>query len=161
MANRVSRGRSSSLGEWAHVVADHGGHPHPRHPGLLQRVDRCSAGSHRVDAARVGDELGAVTQERQHGADITREISGVPERLVTLAVLLQDGERQLGERLAHEVVDTRDEKVGHGLVAVAIEPLTAPQADRHGEIVVDGGGLVPLVLPANAESMAALQPLDE
>ena len=51
------------------------------------------------------------------------------------AILLEDRERQLGERLAHEVVDARLEHIGHRAEAVAVEALPAPDADRHDPVV--------------------------
>ena len=63
------------------------------------------------------------------------QVAGEAERLVALAVLLQDGERELGERLADEVVDAGVEHVGDRTVPVAVEPLPAPEADGHGAVV--------------------------
>ena len=110
----------------------------PDAPGRLQRVDHGPTGGHRVDAAGVGDEPGApVDDERQRRAHVGREVTGEAEALVALAVLLQDGERQLGQRLADEVVDAGVEHVGDRIDPVAVEALPASEAHGHGAVVVD------------------------
>ena len=57
------------------------------------------------------------------------QVAGEAERLVALAVLLQDRQRQLGQRLADEVVDAGVEHVGDRVGAVAVEALPASEAD--------------------------------
>ena len=64
-----------------------------------------------------------------------RQVAREAERLVALPVLLEDREGQLGERLAHEVVDARFEHIGHRAQAVAVEALPAADADRHDPVV--------------------------
>src|SRR5207302_11353985 len=81
-----------------------------------------------VEAARVGDEArAAVEHERQRGRKVEGQVARVADRLVALAVLLQDGQGQLGQRFAHQVVDARVEQVGHGADAVAVEALAATE----------------------------------
>src|SRR5581483_2481414 len=85
-----------------------------------------------IDASCVGDDLGAtVEHEGQGGPQVQREIARVAQRLVSLAVLLEDGEGQLGESLTHQVVDPGVEHVGHLADAIAVEALAAPDAYRH------------------------------
>ena len=50
-------------------------------------------------------------------------------------VLLEDGERELGERLADQVVDAGLEHVGHRAESVAVEALASPDADGHDPVV--------------------------
>ena len=112
---RVGRQRQL-VGQRADVVAHHGGHGEAGDARRLQRVDDGPPGGHRVDAAGVGDELGpAVDEVRQGRPHVQREVARVAEGLVALAVLLQDGEGQLGQGLADEVVDAGVEHVGDGL----------------------------------------------
>ena len=86
----------------------------PLAPAALQRVDDGPAGGDRVDAAGVGDEPGAAVDNERAAPACTYsgQVARVAERLVALAVLLQDGERELGQRLADEVVDALLEQVG-------------------------------------------------
>ncbi len=67
--------------------------------------------------------------------DVGREVAGVAERLVALAILLQDGERQLGQRLTDEVVDSRFEHIRHGPETIAVEALASPDANGHDPVV--------------------------
>ena len=63
--------------------------------------------------------------------EVRRQVARVAARLVALAVLLQDGERQLGERFEAQVVDAfREQRVDRGR-RVAVEALTACDGDGH------------------------------
>ena len=86
----------------------------PVAPAALSVVDHRAARGDRVDAAGVGDEPRAPVDDdtaaprRTYSGQVAREA----ERLVALAVLLEDGQRELGQRLAHQVVDAGVEHVG-------------------------------------------------
>src|SRR5262249_31345285 len=68
---------------------------------------------------------------RQRLGQIARQVARVPERLVALAVLLQDRERQLGQRFEAEVIDpVVEEAVDRGR-GVPVEALAAADPDRH------------------------------
>jgi hypothetical protein len=123
-------GQAQLVGEGPDVVADHRGHGEARHPGGLEGVDDGAPGGHRIDAAGVGDELGpAVDEEGDGRPHVQRQVAREAERLVALAVLLEDRQRELGQGLADQVVDARLEHVADGLHAVAVEALTAADAD--------------------------------
>ena len=115
-----------------HVVAEHcrdldAGDPHrPRGLGGGAR------GRGRVDPARVGDDLGAAVGDvRERAGEIRGKVARVAARLVALAVLLQDRERQLGQRLEAEVVDALGEqRVDRGR-CVAVETLSAGDDRDH------------------------------
>src|SRR5207302_4617465 len=129
-----------------HVVAHDRRDLEAVHPergcGRLHRTTR----GDRVDAAGVGDEPRAtVEHERQRRLEVERQVTREAEALVALTVLLQDRQRELGQRLAHEVVHPGLEQVRDRRDTVAVEALAPSQANRHG--VDDAGGQV---IPAGA-----------
>ena len=84
----------------------------PEMPSALRGLDRRVRGRGRVDAARVGDDLRAPVDDRgqrraRGSAGRSRVYPSVSSRC---AVLLQDRERQLGERFEAEVVDALGEQ---------------------------------------------------
>ena len=83
----------------------------------------------------VGDHLrAAVGDERQRPREVRGEVARVAARLVALAILLEDRQRQLGERFEAEVVDAfGEQRVDRGR-RVAVEALPARDAylSRHG-----------------------------
>ena len=98
---------------------------------------RAAAGG--VDAAGVGDDLRAPLGDvRQRAREIGREIARVAARFVALPILLEDRERELGERLEAEEVDAvLEERVGRGR-RVAVEALTAGDGDDPTGLVAIG-----------------------
>ncbi len=140
MAKSASDGSPRSAPRWTHVVADDGRDEQTGRPSLLQRRDDSATGSDGIDAARIGDEAGAAVDDiGQRGPHVHGEITREAERLVALAVLLQDREGELGERLAHEVVDAGFEHIGYRAQAVAVEALASPDADGHDPVVAAPG----------------------
>src|SRR5439155_23231443 len=83
-----------------------------------------------VDAARVRDDLRtAVGHVRQRAREVRGKVARVAACLVLLPVLLQNGERQLGQRLEAQVVDAlREQRVDRG-GRVAVETLPARDGD--------------------------------
>ena len=113
-----------------HVVADDGRDldAGARPAWRAVSIAACAAAA-RVDAARVRDHLRpAVGDERQRAGEVRGEVARVAARLVALAVLLQDRERQLGERFEAEIVDAFGEQRVDGRGRVAVEPLPARDA---------------------------------
>ena len=126
------------------VVAEHGRDPEARQAELVGGVDRGTSRGRRVDPTGVRDQLHAAGRDRgQGGLQVGGQVAGEAPGLVLLAVLLQDGQRQLGERLETEVVDVRVEETGDGTGRVAVEALAAADADAHGSGVDDGAALGP------------------
>jgi hypothetical protein len=126
------RGRADELGRPPpHVVTDDGRDLQARHPRRLGHGVHGPARGDGVDATCVGDEAGAAVEQERHGRlHVEREVARVAERLVAHAVLLQDGQRQLGQRLTDQIVDAGVEQVGHRRVPVAVEPLPASELDH-------------------------------
>ncbi len=117
-----------------HVVADDGRDGDAADAELPRGLDRGARGRGRVDPARVGDDLRATVRDERHRAgEVRREVARVTTRLVALTVLLEDGERQLRQRLQAQVVDALgEERVDRG-GAVAVEALPAGDPYvRHG-----------------------------
>ena len=103
----------------------------PVTPELARGLDRGVRGRGRVDAARVGDDLrAAVGDERQRTREVRGKVARVAARLVALAVLLQDRERQLGERFEAEVVDAFGEQRVDGRRACRRRSPARPRRER-------------------------------
>ena len=118
------------------IVADDRRDDEACRPCFLQRRHDRAASCDGVDASGVRDEASAAVDDvGQRSPYVGRQVAGEAERLVALTILLQDGERQLGQRLAHEVVDSRFEHVGHGAETVAVEALASPDANGHDPVV--------------------------
>ena len=84
----------------------------------------------RVDAARVGDDLGpAVGDVRERAGEVCGQVARVPAGLVALTVLLEDRKGQLGEGLEAQVVDSLGEEGVDRGRGVAVEAL--PAGDLH------------------------------
>ena len=74
--------------------------------------------------------------------EVRGEVARVAARLVALAVLLEDRERQLGERFEAQVVDAfREQRVDRGR-RVAVEALTSRDRD-HGQAWTGGSAVGP------------------
>src|SRR5439155_5170289 len=128
------------------VVADHGRDPDAGDPELPGGLDRGPPRAERVDAAGVADHLRATRGHmRERDPEVRGQVLGEPERLVLLAVLLEDGERELGQRLEAEVVDARVEQRGSGGHAVAVEALPARDSDGHRDTLPGYGAPVHVV----------------
>ena len=95
-------------------------------------IAACAAARGLMPPALVMTFVRPVEHRRQRGAEVAREVARVAERLVARAVLLQDRERQLRERLEAEVVDAVLEQPGDRARRVAVEALAAADADRTG-----------------------------
>ena len=126
-ARTARRPRAASSRRREQVVAEHGRDRDAGDAELLARSrsrPRAAAGG--VDAAGVGDDLRApVGDVRQRARQVRGQVARVAARLVALAVLLQDRERQLGERLEAEVVDALGEQRVDRRGRVAVEALPA------------------------------------
>ena len=125
--------KTELAGPASHVVAHDRRHLEAARAERPGCADHGAPRGHGVDAPGVGDQPRAAVEDPGDGLlEVQGQVPRVPERLVALAVLLQDGEGQLGEGLAHEVVDAGFEQVVDGGVAVAVEPLSPTEANRHG-----------------------------
>ncbi|MEI2654659.1 MAG: hypothetical protein V9G12_21390 [Microthrixaceae bacterium] len=104
----------------------------PVTPWAAERADHGPTGADRVDAAGIGDQLRSPPEDvADRRGDVEGEVAGVAEQLVALAILLQDRQRQLGEGLAHQVVDAVGQQRRDGEVPVTVEALSPTDPYRH------------------------------
>ena len=113
------------------VVAHHGRDRHTGHALGTKALDHGAAGGDRVDPTGVRDEPGpTVDHVGQRGRHVQRKVARVAEGFVALAILLEDRQGELGQRLTDEVVDARREQRRDPGVAVTVEPLPTSQSNR-------------------------------
>ncbi len=160
----LGRERRHARGE---IVAEDGGDPDPADPELAGGLDRGPGRRRRVDAAGIGhDPRVSGGDRRERGGEVPGEVARVAAGLVALAVLLQDRERQLRERLEAEVVDAVGQQPFDRSGGVAVEPLTTRDADRHAATIrartvtraAAGGGRPTGGRPRAARRRAAARP---
>ena len=90
----------------------------------------CAAAVGLIPPAFVMTFVRPSTTAGSDGREVARQVTRVPERLVAGPVLLEDRQRELGERLEAEVVDALGEQPLDRTRRVAVEALPAAEPDR-------------------------------